>query len=416
MSTSPTAPSNTGKQSDLLLWVAGGAVAAVGGAWLVLTQPWASGPQRVALPAPTESATPVTIAMAPLAAEPPDDSGVVGDALDDPLRMARLAFDAGMLVEPEEYSAWTLYARVYEAQPDNAEARAGLTTVADELVRRGETALEQGRFADALAAAQRVLAALPDHPGAQSLDDRAKPVAAKLELAPVAFRPEVQLPAALPPIAPIRPEPAAPARPAPRQTIDPIAKAHEAFEQAMSASRLLTPADQSAKHFLALLTSADPDHALTVAAGERFSKELLSRAAQSLEALDSDAADTWIDEAELVGVDRTGVTSARAALANQLIAMEAAKPLPASALKITSYVAPEYPQRALERGIEGWVDVEFTVAPDGATHAIRVADASNDNYFGREAMAAVEQWRFEPRIFMGRPIEQRSYTRIRFVQ
>jgi protein TonB len=96
--------------------------------------------------------------------------------------------------------------------------------------------------------------------------------------------------------------------------------------------------------------------------------------------------------------------------------MEAAKPLPASALKITSYVAPEYPQRALERGIEGWVDVEFTVAPDGTTRAVRVAGSSNENYFGREAMAAVEQWRFEPRIFMDRPIEQRSYTRIRFVQ
>ena len=33
----------------------------------------------------------------------------------------------------------------------------------------------------------------------------------------------------------------------------------------------------------------------------------------------------------------------------------------------------------------------------------------------REAMAAVEKWQFEPRMFMGRAIEQTSYTRIRFV-
>jgi len=29
-------------------------------------------------------------------------------------------------------------------------------------------------------------------------------------------------------------------------------------------------------------------------------------------------------------------------------------------------------------------------------------------------VAAVEQWKFEPRVFMNRPIAQRSYTRIRF--
>jgi protein TonB len=96
--------------------------------------------------------------------------------------------------------------------------------------------------------------------------------------------------------------------------------------------------------------------------------------------------------------------------------MEAAKPVPASALKVKAYVAPVYPIRALDRKVEGWVDVEFTVGVDGATHDVTVTDASHEAFFRREAIEAVEQWRFEPRIFMNRPIEQRSYTRIRFVQ
>ena len=37
-------------------------------------------------------------------------------ALDNPLRMAQLAYDAGMLVEPEEYSAWTLFSRVVKSR------------------------------------------------------------------------------------------------------------------------------------------------------------------------------------------------------------------------------------------------------------------------------------------------------------
>ena len=33
--------SSGSNQSDLLLWIAGGAIAAVGAAWLVIMQPWA---------------------------------------------------------------------------------------------------------------------------------------------------------------------------------------------------------------------------------------------------------------------------------------------------------------------------------------------------------------------------------------
>ncbi len=62
------------------------------------------------------------------------------------------------------------------------------------------------------------------------------------------------------------------------------------------------------------------------------------------------------------------------------------------------------------------MDVEFTVAADGTTKDIVVADASHDSLFRREAIDAVKQWRFEPRVFMNRTIEQRSYTRMRFVQ
>ena len=410
MSAAHAASNDTGKQSDLLLWVAGGVVAAVGGAWLVLSAPWASAPERTALPAPMESPAP------PAEAAPVDAESGMSNALDDPLRMARLAFDAGMLIEPEEYSAWTLYARVYEEQPDNLAAHDGLTKVADELVRRGEAALEQGRFADARATVARILAALPDHVGARSLDGRLRPdVGVPQPEAVAAFRPEIPVQIAPPPV--VAPEPVVQqAPPAARPVVDPVVEANKAFEQAMSASRLLTPAGESAKHFLSVLTAADAEHALTNAARERLSGELLSRAAQSLEALDTDAAETWIDEAELIGVDAAGVKLARDALTNQLIALESAKPLPASALEIEEYIAPEYPQRALERRVEGWVDVEFTVTTDGSTRDVRVTDASNENYFRREATAAVEQWRFQPRMFMGRAIEQRSYTRIRFVQ
>src|SRR5215813_13549494 len=156
---------DTGRQSDLLLWVAGGVVAAVGVAWLVILKPWAGSP------APVEQAAPAqTVAMAADAPQqPPSGDDAPAAALDNPLRMADLAFQAGMLVEPQEYSAWTLYRSVLKSEPNNTAALEGLNRVADELVRRGETALEQGRFDDARATVERVRAALPQHEGMKAL-------------------------------------------------------------------------------------------------------------------------------------------------------------------------------------------------------------------------------------------------------
>src|SRR5262249_61777003 len=164
---------DTGKQSDLLLYVAGAVVAAVGVTWLVILRPWgSSAPPPAEQPAPTQ-----TVAMADTPPPPSGDDapGAPPAALDNPLRMADLAFQAGMLVEPEEYSAWTLYRGVVKAEPGNQAAVQGLNKVADELVRRGETALEQGRFDDARAIVERIRAALPAHAGAKALAEKIWP-------------------------------------------------------------------------------------------------------------------------------------------------------------------------------------------------------------------------------------------------
>ena len=405
----------TSNQSDLLLWIAGGAIAAVGAAWLIITQPWntsdAAAPEVAfsRAPAPEAAAAPALTTEVEAAAG--DAAALAPEAtLDNPLRMAELAYDAGMLVEPEEYSAWTLFARVLKAEPANAAARDGLTKVADDLVRRGETALDQGRFDDARATVERIRATLPEHPGAKALAQKIWPeVAAVAPVSAAMPLPEPEVPR----VARVETAPTPP----PKPQVDPVAEASGAFDKALAEGRLLTPAEQSAKHFVDVLNRLNVDHELTKKARTALSLEFLSRAAQSIEALDPEAAGIWIDEAEgLLGATDGGVRQARSALTEQLIAMESAKPVPASALKIATYVAPTFPARANERNLEGWVDIEFTVGTDGKTRNISVTEASHDSLFRREATEAVGKWQFEPRVFMGRAIEQSSYTRIRFVQ
>jgi TonB family protein len=394
-SENPAASSAT-RKSDGLLWLAAAAVCATGGAWLFVTKPWgiSAPPPAIGIPIEADNAAPT----------PP--AGV-----EDPLRMADLAFAAGMLVEPEEYSAWTLYGQLAAGAPQHtaAAARTGLEKVASELLRRGTTALEQGRVDDATATAQRILGVLPEHAGAAAL---AAEIAALADARAAAEREREERRAAA---RATRADSVTAASDAAKPAADPFAKAHAAFAAAMAGNRLVAPEDDSAKRHLAALVELAPEHEITRAARARLATELASRGRESLEALDTEAAAVWLAEAERAGAAGPELAAVRAKLYEQMVAAQAATPVPASELQVRNYVPPDFPPRALEREIEGWVEVEFTVALDGRTQEIAVIDASHDTYFRSEAVSAVAQWRFEPRVYDGKPVAQRARTRIRFV-
>jgi protein TonB len=55
-----------------------------------------------------------------------------------------------------------------------------------------------------------------------------------------------------------------------------------------------------------------------------------------------------------------------------------------------------YPPRARSRGIEGWVDVAFTVDATGRVTGARVLSAQPAGTFDDAALAAVRRWRYAP--------------------
>lgn len=67
-------------------------------------------------------------------------------------------------------------------------------------------------------------------------------------------------------------------------------------------------------------------------------------------------------------------------------------------------VAPVYPRRALSRGLEGHVIVEFTVTRTGTVRDPVVIESTN-SVFERAALAACLKFKYKPRIVDGEPIE-----------
>jgi protein TonB len=64
---------------------------------------------------------------------------------------------------------------------------------------------------------------------------------------------------------------------------------------------------------------------------------------------------------------------------------------------------PEYPPRALQRGVGGCVKLEISVTEDGAVENVRVIESSNE-IFDRASVAAVQRWRYAPRLVDDLPV------------
>ena len=70
-------------------------------------------------------------------------------------------------------------------------------------------------------------------------------------------------------------------------------------------------------------------------------------------------------------------------------------------------IAPQYPTRAAQRGIQGWCLVSFTVDGQGNVieDTIEVVDAEPASIFDRSSIRAAARFKFQPRVVNGQGVE-----------
>ncbi|MCR9386210.1 energy transducer TonB [Vibrio metoecus] len=73
-------------------------------------------------------------------------------------------------------------------------------------------------------------------------------------------------------------------------------------------------------------------------------------------------------------------------------------------------VEPNYPAKALQRGVEGYVTLRFNIDELGKTRDIEVVDSNPKRYFEREAMLALRNWKYQPKIVDGKAVVQTGLT------
>lgn len=194
-----------------------------------------------------------------------------------------------------------------------------------------------------------------------------------------------------------------------------LARLSQSFKERLEQGRILEPATDSAKFYLGQLQQADSGGQATLQARSAYAARALLEAHTTLQAQDFAATRHWLDEARAAGADAAALGTVAAALnAAQGEAQANDSYVNESTLTRTRYVAPQFPIAAREKGIDGWVDLQFLVGSDGAVSDVAVVGAQPVGIFEQAAQDAVRHWRYQAVVRDGQKVSQRARVRVRF--
>lgn len=412
----------------------------IGALALILAVTWALHP---------ESQEDSASQRAPVIVKPPP-------ALSPLLAQAAAALTANRLTEPSGDNALELYGRELARDPLDAAARAGLAEVRERLLARAENALLEERLDEAAGAIEtarksgvesgriafltaqlaksreQIKAAQARAAKSEAKDDAGSAAAQDTEQS-LAMRLLTEARGAIDrrdfPNAAARLEAAngiaAPANIEVVQQLlksarlsaetDSVQQLLKTANERLQQDRLIQPANDSAKYYLLTARGLDPANTGLAAAMQDLGARLIAKARRALALAQFEAARSWLDETTAIGFSSPDATAALQdldrAVAKQKFLSDVVS---ASDLTLLKSVQPKYPQKAELNKVQGWVELDFTVAATGEVMDIAVHAANAPGVFEEAAISALSQWRYQPMLRDAKPVPQRVRIRIRF--
>jgi TonB family protein len=191
------------------------------------------------------------------------------------------------------------------------------------------------------------------------------------------------------------------------------------IRQRLSEGKLIDPPGDSARDLLVNLRNTAPTRPEVDDLSKQLTNRLLESGKGATAAKAFPRAEQLIAAARDVGARYSEPAIAQAekdlAAAREANALQT-NIVSANSLKRTRTVQPVYPEAARKRGVEGWVELAFTVTPNGTVEDVEVRNASPANVFDDSAVRAIRGWRFEPVERNGEKVAQRAMVRLRFAQ
>jgi TonB family protein len=436
--------------------------------------PMKSAPDRRApiVPAAATSPTASDARTAPAAATAADGSAPlaspgsakspapVDEQVDQLIEKAQHAMLDRHFIDPADGSALTLYRGALLLSPDNGEARQGLQRLAEILIARVQSALDERKIDVALQSLETARSINPGDGRLPALDERIAALRAEIgpaqilatinaqnfdragQLIDEAARTKSLAPAKL---TQLREELRR------RHAESDVANLAKLIDSRLQQDKVIAPYDDSAAHYLSLARAAGASAASLQAQSLEINKRLTATLHAAIDQRRFADADRLIADMRTAGVASATIATlqhdlsaarnppapvptapeqahyvdadavqaqiveqARAAIDTPPAAKSELPEVVEASLTHVKGVAVDYPAEALRKNIEGWVELSFTVTAEGKVTKIAVTNSSPKGIFDAAAAAALARVRYKPPMPGGKVTAVTTQLRIAF--
>jgi len=184
----------------------------------------------------------------------------------------------------------------------------------------------------------------------------------------------------------------------------------ELAQSRLAQGKLTDPDGDSALFYVTQLRAADPKNSGLAQVTGALQSQILDRARASLDAGDADKAETLVQKAGSLGAS-PDLDALNDKIRQRKAGGEALQ-MPEQSLTRLNKLDVQYPTRALQSNVEGWVELSYTVGTDGNVSNIKLLNASPPRTFEASATRAVSRLRYQPVIQGGKAISVGTQVRI----
>jgi len=185
----------------------------------------------------------------------------------------------------------------------------------------------------------------------------------------------------------------------------------ELAQARLAAGKLTDPDNDSALYYVNQLRAADPKNSGLAQITGAVQLQILDRARASLDAGDIEKSEALVQKASALGAS-SDLDAINDRIRQKRAAGNGLLQMPEQSLTRLNKLDVQYPVRALQSNVEGWVELSYTVGPNGAVSNVQVLNATPPRTFEASASKAVSHLRYQPVIQGGKAIAVGTQVRI----
>jgi TonB family protein len=185
----------------------------------------------------------------------------------------------------------------------------------------------------------------------------------------------------------------------------------ELAQSRLAQGKLTDPDNDSALYYVNQLRAADPKNSGLAQILNAVQVQILDRARSALDGGDVDKSEVLLQKATGLGAS-PDLDALNDRIRQRKAGGGEALQMPEQSLTRLNKLDVQYPPRALQSNIEGWVEIAYTVGPDGSVSNVKVLNANPLRTFELSASKAVSRLRYQPVIQGGKPITVGTQVRI----